>query len=149
MDTGVDDSEPSVAFPQVPIRRPTGVTLIASCYFVVAAMFFIAAATFWRHWVLRENDRPDLAILGFLYVIVGLAIFALGRFLLELRDWVRILTIALAGFVLLKGGEASDWWLRVVALATIAYLMSANVKSAFQAATVHDRPALPSSWFVG
>lgn len=145
-------SSVNAATQRIPIHRPSGVTLIALCFFLIAIGVLVFTVSAIPGLLVGESSVQAKAV-ALAPVCLGLlaawVVYFIGSAFRRLREWARLLIIALSCLSLVVGGLSSEWWSRGLHLALIVYLMRPTVKAAFLAASEQDEPIIVDRWFVG
>ena len=130
---------PAVPIVNVPIVRPLGVTALA--------LFNFASAILALGWItiaipLLKSDRATGIVLIVVLILAACLGLVFGRAFWNLREWVRITAIILAGWSLVAGKPSEEWWSRALDLATMFYLVSPGVRAVFLEASRQPKPII-------
>lgn len=143
MDTGVDSGPASdagvFAEPPVPRKRPMGVTMLAWTSFAGAALFVVFAVVILADPLqvpdTMKLDVPlvDRALVAGVFLCFAVLEYLCGLAFWRLRNWVRVLAIAL-GAIDLVLPEPRSWIVsRAFSLLVFWYLLQPHIREAFNA----------------
>ncbi len=141
MDTGVDPGPASDAnvllAPSSPRKRPMGVTMLAWMSFAGAAILVVFAAIILANPLqvpdVMRFDVPlvDRALVAGVFLCFAVLEYLCGLAFWRLRNWVRVLTIAL-GAIDLVLPEPRSWVVsRAFSLLVFWYLLQPHIRQAF------------------